>query len=494
MADSYAVYTGQAMKYLQGYATSAFTTAKGYLDDLHSYIAEEIDFNPPDISIDVSQSIVIDPQLATEKPTPPDFSAYPSLPTEPTTSDHEFPAAPDYTIPSPPVMTDFTIPEYIEGTLSTITTSIPTINFSVPGIADITTTDVAQDSLMQTIKERLENNILDGGTMLDPSVESDIWNRDLERNEQALQDSIDKLTSQWAKLGFDMPDGLLAGSIIALNNEYTNKRLDRSREISVKQAELEHQGLFKSIELGISLENIIVNSQNEYARRVLESAKTTADVTISLFKERVNMYNASLEAFKADLIAYKTSVEAEAARAEVYKARMGGLQILASVDETKVKAYQAQLAAIGQTIEVYNTQVKTVATMYEVERQKIEGYKAKVDGYVAAIEGITKKYLGEVEGYKSYIQAWVATSDSQTKLLDVKSRADIASLEATIKEWEVQLRLIQEATNVKLEALKTVSTVSSNLAAGALSAIHASVSDSYQRSTQTQYYHDQTAT
>jgi hypothetical protein len=316
--------------------------------------------------------------------------------------------------------------------------------------------------------------------MINPAVEADIWNRDLERNTQALQDAIDKLTGQWAKLGFSAPDGLLAGSIIAINNEYMNKSLDRSREIAIKQAELEHTGLFKSLELGISLETILLTSQNEYAKRVLEASKLTADVTISLFKERVNRYNALLETYKTDVMAYKTSIEAEQVRAEVYKARLSGIQTIAAIDESRVKVYTAQIAGIEQLVNIYNTEVKSIALMYEAEKQKIDRYKVMVEAYVASIDGITKKYLGEVDGYKAYISSWVATSDSQTKLLDLKARADIAELEATIKEWEIQLRLVQEATNVKLEALKTVAQVSSNLAAGALSAIHASVSDSYQ--------------
>jgi hypothetical protein len=490
MAD-YSVYTGQAMTFLRGFATNAYNTSASYLSALYNYVSEEINMTPPVINVDVAQSIVIDPSLAAAKPTAPESSAYPTLPSEPSVATFDFPDKPTYTIPSVPVLTDITIPGFIEGTISSISSVLPTMDFSVPTVSEISTTEVPVDSLFATIKARLESNVLNGGTMLDPIVEADIWNRDLEREEQALQDAVDKLTGQWAKLGFSAPDGLLAGSLIAINNEYTNKKLDRSREIAIKQAELEHTGLFKSLELGISLENILLVSQNEYAKRVLDASKTTADVTISIFKERVNRYNAMLETYKSDVIAYKTSIEAEAVRAEVYKARLSGVQTIANIDESRVKAYTAQIAGVEQLVNIYNTEVKAVAIMYEAEKQKIDRYKVMVEAYVAAIDGITKKYLGEVDGYKAYIQSWVATSDSQTKLLDLKARADIAQLEATIREWEIQLKLIQEATNVKLEALKTVAQVSSNLAAGALSAIHASVSDSYNNSySQTHNYEE----
>ena len=486
---SYSVYTGAAMSFLQGYATEAFTHAMGYLDQLNNYVSEEIDTTPPVITIDVDQSITVDPALAEAKPAAPEGSQYPVLPSEPSTSTFDFPTKPSYTLPTAPTLTDIVIPEFVEGTIGTISTTIPSMDFFVPSVGDVSTSDAPLDSLFQTIKERLESNILNGGTMLDSTVEDDIWNRNLERDEQALQDAIDKLTGQWAKLGFSAPDGLLAGSIIAINNEYYNKKLDRSREIAVKQAELEHTGLFKSLELGISLENIVMTSQNEYAKRVLEAAKVTADITISLFKERINRYNSMVETYKADVLAYKTGIEAEMVRAETYKARISGLQAIAQVDESRVKVYAAHMSAIEQMVNVYNIEVKSVAIMYEAERQKVERYKVQVEAYVAAIDGITKKYLGEVEAYKAYISAWNASAESKTKLIDLKARAEIAELEATIKEWEIQLKLIQESTNVKLEALKTVAQVSSNLAAGALSAIHASVSDSYNNSYSVSHAH-----
>jgi hypothetical protein len=247
----------------------------------------------------------------------------------------------------------------------------------------------------------------------------------------------------------------------------------------VKQAELEQQGMFKSLELAVQLEKVLIDNLNDYARRVLDTSKTTAEVTISLFRERINRYNALLAAFKADMDSYKTNIEAEIARVEVYKARLQGQQIIAGIDETAVKLYTAKIGAIGQLVDIYKTGVQAVTSMYEAERQKIEMYKTKIDAYTATVKSITEKYATQVEGFKAYLSAWTASSDSQTKLIDVGVRAQIAETEATLKEWEVQLRLIQENTSLKLEALKAVAQTASNLAAGALSAGHASASASF---------------
>lgn len=489
MADDAGTLVSNQFSLLQEYASSAFSTAKSLISDLSQDFS--INMNPPDIEIDSSQSIEIDAQIAQEIPDSPDASLYPKVPIEPSMSDYSFPSAPAYSLPTTPTLTDIVVPEFIDGTITPITSTMPVITFDVPTSPTIDTGSQApEDSLMQATKAKLESNILNGGTMLDPTVEDDIWNRDLERHEQALQDAIDKLTSQWAKLGFSMPDGLLAGSIIAVNNEYANKRLDRSREIAIKQAELEQQGMFKSLELAIGLEQLVIGSFNEYAKRVFEASKATADVTIEIYKQRVVQFNVMLEAYKTDVTVYKTQIEAEMVRAEAYKARMIGVQTLANIDESRVKLYATHIEAINQLVNVYKTEIQAVGLMYEAEKTKIERFKTQVDAYTAQVDAITKKYASEVEAFKAYVQGYAASADAHVKLTDIDVRAGIAEVEATIKEWEIQLQIQHETNSLQIEGLKAAASAASNLAAGALSAAHASASTGYSSGYQTSINHN----
>jgi hypothetical protein len=485
-----AQFSGYAISLLQGYASNAFHLAGEYMDDLHDYIVATIDTTPPSINVDVPASIVIDPSLGSPPDAPPN-SAYPAIPDQPATQEFDFPTKPAYSLPVAPVLTDIVLPSFIEGTIDPLTTSMPEIDFDVPNLSMIQDGGQApEDELVQAAKAKLLSNIVNGGTMLNPQVEADLWNRDRERRVQALQDMRDKITAQWAKLGWSLPDGLLAGQLLAAETEYLNKDLDSSREIAVKQADLEQKGMFESLKLGIDLETVLMANYNDYAKRVFEASKATVDVTIELYKQRVVQYNTMLEAFKTDVLAYKTKIEAELGRAEVYKARLAGAELLTKIDDNRVKLYISHMSAIEQLVKIYQTEVQSVAIMYEAEKQKIDGFKARVEAYTAVVEGITKKYLGEMEGYKSYVTAWAASADAQTKFGDLKLKGEVAELEATLKAWEIQMKIVSENTTTKLEALKTVATTSSNLAAGALSAIHASVSDAYSYQDQITEYFD----
>lgn len=462
------------------YANTAFDLAQGYIEDLGDYVVGTIGMTPPDINFSIPTSVTVDELLAEQIPAVPEKSDFPTAPVAPTTSDYSFPGIPSYTLPDVPTLHDIVLPDFIEETIEQPSMSLPVMDFDVPSLSQMNDGGLApEDSLVQAAKNKLLNNISDGGTMLNSQVEDDIWKRDLERNEQALQDQIDKITRQWARLGWSAPDGALVGAIAPVHVEYMGKRLDRSREIAVKQAEMEQAGMFKSLELAVSLENLLIGNVNDYAKRVFEASKTTVDATIEIFKERVNRYNSLLSAFKADADIYRIRIEAEMRKTEVYKARLQGQQLIADIDETAIKIYTAKIGAIAQTIDVYKTNVQAVATMYEAERQKIDMYKSKIDAYSSEIKAVTDKYTAQVEGFKAYLGAWSASADSQTKLNDLNIRAQIANAEATLKEWEIQLKLVEENTTLKLEALRAVAQTASNLAAGALSAGHASASASF---------------
>jgi hypothetical protein len=459
----------------RNYGLTAFNLAKEYIDNLQNYVTGTITTTVPPIQISKAGSVVIDPTILGLIPSFP--NNIPNLPLPPATGDHAFPNAPEYSLPSIPSLTNITVPSFIEGTINPPTSRMPVSNIDVPAQAQLDSGGLSpEDALVAAAKSKLINNIRNGGTMLNPQVEVDILNRDLERQEQALQDQLDKLTAQWAKLGWSVPDGLLAGSYIAVNNEYMNKTLDRSREIAVKQAELEQSGMFKSLELAVSLEGLLIGNLNDYAKRVFETSKATQEITVEIFKERVALYNLNLEAFKTDVETYKISVEAEMTRAEVYKAELAGLQTIALIDEEKVKIYTAQINAIMQRVEIYKTTVQAVAVMYEAEKQKLEGYKLLVDAYTEDINSITEIYKGQLDGFKSYVQAYSASADAQTKLMDIDLKAQVATVDASLKEWEIQLNLIVENTKIKLQALDTVAKTASNLAAGAMAAGHSAVS------------------
>jgi len=480
---------GSRFQFATTYATECFKTAQTYINALAGYILTTTNINPPVINIETIDSYTVDPDLAAALPTAPADSDYPADPSDPPTLvDHAFPDKPTFNYPTVPTLADVTIPDFVAAEISPLSAVVPAFAVDVPSLeATVSGGQYVQSSLFEALRARLLDNIVNGGTGLSAAVEDAIWNRELEREEQALSDAVDKAAATWAKMGFALPDGMLGASIASLHNDYQNRKIDRAREIAVKQAELEQANLKISMELSVGVENILMQAFNDYARRAFESSKSTADIMIALYKSRLEQYNMMLEKFKTEVLSYKTLIEAELARVETFKTQVAAQQLVTQVNESKVRVYVAQLQGIEQMVNVYNTDVKAVAIMYEVETQKIERYKVEVEAYIAKIEGITKKYLGKVEGYKTFVTAWSQSADAQIKMSDMKARIGIAELEAYIKEWEAGLRIIEQDNLARLEALKAAAKTAADIAAGALSgasaSVGASISNSFATST-----------
>jgi hypothetical protein len=505
MAFAYEIVS-QQFGNIQMYAGGAFEAAQAAITALTGALGDQsINTTAPTFeAIDPAQSFDIDPAIAQARAkilelvgdvsdNTPDPGDAPPI------TDHDLPSEPTITWPTAPTLNDITVPDFQEESVPGLTASLPSFSIDLPELEGMIRTALTEAvvapsysdlPLTEAIHAKLKSNIENGGTMLDPLVEDDIWDRNLERDEQALQDAIDKATGQWAKFGFSLPDGLLAGTILAINNEYMNKRLDRSREIAVKQAELEQVGLFKSIELGNSFSAMWYNVLDAYKQRAFNLTKLTADTILETYKERTSQYNLQLELFKADLVAWKTAIEREMLRAETYKARIAGLQLVIDIDESKVKIYTSQLEAVAGMIKVWDTQIRAVATMYEAEKSKMEAYRAKVEAYAMKVDAASRKFTAGMEGVKTLVAGWSASAEVRVRLLEMQNKVDLAGWDMAIKQWEVELQTKERELTLRLDALKAAAQTSGNIAAGALSAAHASAQASFGASSNTNYNHN----
>jgi hypothetical protein len=374
---------------------------------------------------------------------------------------------------------DIVIPDYVDEEIAPMVATFPVLDIPDPVVGSASAIDIYRVSdLMNTATNKLLNNIESGGTMLNPQVEADIWNRDSERQSQGFQDAMDKLTGQWAKLGWSVPDGALQASYASLHNEYMNKRLDASRDIAVAQAKLEQEGMFKSLALAKDFEEILLTAYNEYAKRVFDATKHSADVAIELFKARCQQYNNLLEAFKADAAVFKTRADVALSKVEVYKAKLSALMSAVQIDETRVKLYESLLSSNETLVKMYTAQVGAAATVFAMEKTKVEIYKDKVQAYAATIDADSKMLSAWVELYKAESQAAINATEIQHKNNEGTLRVSLEKYKVDFEKLKAIAEIYAREIASRTESVRAVGQIGSSVAAGALSAMHASVSDS----------------
>ncbi len=399
---------------------------------------------------------------------------------------------------------------------------IPSFQFALEAISGEA---IINDELYRAAKTRLINNIEKGGTGLLPEIENAIWQRDLERNEQALMDSRDKITTAWAKKGFSLPDGMLANSIAILQVDYQNRRIDRSREIAIKQAELEQTNLFKSLELGSDL----FYKLNDLLLKFQDFALRTQEDTANFFNEYIDLqikkHNQNIEVYKAAASVYEAEIRAQLGKVEVFKAQIEAELAKVKINEQQVSVYSAQItAAIAKyrgvldgnesITKIFSSEVQAALAIAQIEETKLKAYAeevraclAKADIYRSRVEAmaaqarvsvatsevnvanmqawservraINSKYLAKVEKYKAETAYNISAAEIAARVGDINGKLLLATAEINKGYNELNQKSIQAKAMTVIEQLKTVAELTSHMASGALAALSAHASIGY---------------
>ena len=392
-----------------------------------------------------------------------------------------------------PVIDTVTLGNLLSITLPNVpTVSFPSLDITAPVIDVQSPTAwsfnvgsnilISDDPLVQAALNRLTSNIVNGGTGLSPAVEAAIWARGREREEQQLEDSIDKATSLWAKRGFALPDGELANSLMILQTEYLNKQLDRSREIEIKQAELEQANLFKSLELAISLANTLIDMYVKYEELVFKGQEAMAKFANEYIDLQIKTYQSKVDAYRATAQVHEMMIRAELAKVEVYKAQLEGQKIINDINTQTVQIYAERLKATSILIERYRIEVDAKTKELETERLKIEANKLQMESWAKTADVAIAKYNGEVEMFKARSQFNIGYAELNAKQAEAQVRSSIAAASVSMQGYEAYQRSMDLKAQIMMEAARGVATAAGNMAAGAMAAASAHSSMSYDES------------
>lgn len=341
---------------------------------------------------------------------------------------------------------------------------------------------ITDDPLIQAAIDRLTDNIKNGGTGLSADVEDSIWARDKERNEQQLEDTTDKVIQMWAKKGFSLPDGLLAHSLSEVQKEHMNKMLDRTREIAIKQADLEQSNLFKSLELAVNLADKLINMLIRYEELVFKGQEATARFANEYIDLQIKIYAAKVEAYKATAQVHEMIIREETSKVELYKAQLDGQKLIGDINTQTVQIYSEKLRATTMLIERYKTEVQAMVSELEVEKAKVEANKLQFDAWGKNVDVQIAKYNGETEMFKAGSQVNISTAEFQSNQAQAQAKIALASIELWMRQYEGQDKLMLAKQQIITEAAKGVAQATAAMAAGAMAAMSAHASMSYAES------------
>lgn len=470
----------------QTYAENAFTQANSFLADIAN-IGEGL-AAIPNVTADLAApTTVLTPITLPASPDRPDGLAMnlPALPTEPTLDTvaplnagtaPEFTATPadvnlsiaapvpfSQDLPVDPALNTVTLPDAVTLDIPAApdlvginlpgvpTLNLPTFNATVPDAPlapDVGAFSFAESTytsdLLTSLRSILQTWVEGAATGIAPSVENAIWLRARERENAASNRKLREIRRDFARRGFSKPQG---AELVALSDalqEIQHRDAELSREVAIKQAELEQSNRRFAFEQAWQVESGLISYTNQIAQRAFEAAKFALSIAIEVYQARVAQFDAEVKAFGVRAEAFRAELQAELARLDVFRAEIEGQKLVGEINQQQVEIYRARLEGVKARIDVYRTEVEAANVMAAVNRTIIEAYAAKVGAY----EALVKAKASEYDGYATRVKAEVSKVDvfrAQADAYRSQVEGFTALVNARAQEKAIELKIKQEA-------------------------------------------------
>lgn len=427
--------------------------------------------------------VTIDPITFTDVAPTTTFPTAPTLdygvtPTIPAVASIALPSAPTVSLPAEPTLLSLSIPTFAGVNLHedwlTKFDNIPTLDLVSPTPYSYALGPEYASTLLTNLKATL-NARMAGGTGLSAAVEQAIWDRARSRETSiALANEADILRTSEA-LGFPLPAGVIAAQTRDSQKVYYDKLSGLSRDVAIKQAELEQENLKQTIDAGMALEGKLIDYSYQLERLTFEAAKEQADNAIQIYNARVEQYKALLSVFGVYSEAYKTIISAELAKVDVFKALISAEQSKADINKTLVDEYRIMVEASMTQVEVYKAELDGAKALVEIEGLKINAAGEQIRAYVAQVNAETAKieaYKAGVEAETAKVQTFKVKADAFAAQAGVQieaARVGIANLDAQIRakalEWdgykaklsaaEIEMRGLMQGNELLIQKYRT---------------------------------------
>ena len=414
------------------------------------------------------------------------------LPEKTTVALPDVPSLLSFNLPDTPTIN---IPAFTDVLEELIAAPNPVFSFLEPSYSS---------DLLTGLNTFLNEWINGASTGLNPNVEAAIWNRARSREDLNAVKLTDAARKSIAGRGFPMPVGALNIAIQDALQEASDKSSTLSREVMIKQAELEQENRRFAVTQGVQLQGQLLTYSNNIAQRAYDVANATYRGAIDIFQVVVSAYNAKVQAFSTKAQVWRQQTEVELAKLEVYKTQLEAQKLIGTLNLQQVEIYKARLQGVTASIDVYRAQVDAANVESSINKTYIDGYVAQIQGYGELVRAKTAEY----EGYATRVKAEVSKADifkaqsdayrSQVEGYTALTQAKVSQQDALIKiNQEIPLELFKSnveafeklvgAETARLSALSTVYEVDGRVYASNVSAQASKIgaeADVYQAQTQ----------
>lgn len=355
-----------------------------------------------------------------------------AVPTLPAIRDVALPDAPEVELPALPSMLSLNTPTFAGMDSHTDwlerLKNAPTLDLVRPAALVYQRGPAYTSQLLDNLKAVL-NERIQGGTGLSPEVEALIWGRAVDRESRLALDAELDVVRAGEALGFKLPQGVVVAQLERARREFRDKIAGLSRDVAIKQAELEQSNLQQVVAEGVQLEAKLMDNALQIEQQAFEAARAMADSHLQIYNAGVREFEVLMQQFNTFAGVYRTLIDAETAKLQQYQAELQAEQTKAQINQSLVAQFKAQVEAQQIRVEMYRTQLQGAQTLMQVEQTKLQAAGEQVRAFVATVNAETarldayKTQVGaeatKVEVFKSQAQAFAAESSAKAEVAKI---------------------------------------------------------------------------
>jgi hypothetical protein len=349
------------------------------------------------------------------------------------------------TLPAAPDLLSLNIVPFDGMNIPEVDFEIPELTVAEPSIREYTPGAEYTSALLSAMQTSLQDRIENGGTGLNPDVEQAIWDRGREREARTQREAIDRL-DQMEELGFAFPPGFYLDARLKIITETDYAERGLSREIMIKQAELEQANVQHALTTAVQLEGQLITYSNAVEQRLFDSCKYATEAGIAIYNAKVQGYAALVDAYRARVNVYEAQVRAETARVEAYRAQVEAEKAKAEINRALVDQYRAEIDAALSNIRIFEARIGAIQARAEIEKTKVmifgeqvKAYASKVSAFTAGVEGFRAQIQAEgvkQEAYKSRVEAYKSQVEAGVAVIQARIAAFKGNLDANVSQWQ----------------------------------------------------------
>lgn len=377
-----------------------------------------------------------------------------TVPTAPVLPAVMLPASPTVVLPDVPSLVGITIPTMSLLNLPTFAAIMPdspqaaafTFSFMEPTYTSV---------LLTALRARLLEWVDGASTGIAPVVEQALWQRGRTRENALLARKAKEAIRTYASRGFSKPPGALSLEIADAMQDTQNTLSALSRDVMVKQADLEQSNRRFAFENAWKVEEGLITYQNQIAQRAYETAKYTQQVAVDIYHENVLRFTAEIQGYGVQVEVYKAQITAELGKLEIFKAELEGQKLIGEINLQAIEVYKARIEGVKAVIDIFKAQVEAANVSANVNKTQIEAFAAQVGAYGEVVRAKAAEYdmyatrvkteAVKVDMFKSQADAY----DSQVHGFKALVDAQVAVTGLAVKvNQEVPLDLFKTRTEV----------------------------------------------